>query len=65
MAKKPTTISTSPDSKDQIKSKQKELTNLILEKYAGKLKNMRSIFITRKEIARLKTTQRLKELKNK
>ncbi len=39
-----------------------ELVKLQLEKYTGKLKDLRSIFHKRKEIARLKTIVRAQEL---
>ncbi len=38
-----------------LADKQQQLQTLILEKNAGRLKNLRSIFILRKEIARDKT----------
>lgn len=43
------------DFEKTLAEKQNELAKLYLAKYTGKLKNLRSIFNTRKEIARLKT----------
>lgn len=46
---------TIPELKKELKEKRKELTRLKLEKFTGKLKNFRSIFNLRKDIARIQT----------
>ena len=51
------------DLKKDIEKTRKELFNLRMDKAIGKLKNLRSIFIKRKEIAVLKTIVKEKELK--
>lgn len=48
--------------KDLLKDKRKELFDLNLENKQNKLKNTRSLFNTRKEIARILTLIREKEL---
>ena len=47
---------------DLLKNKKKDLFDLKLENKQNKLKNTRSIFNTRKEIARIMTLIRIKEL---
>ena len=49
--------------KEDIEKTRKELFNLRMDKAIGKLKNLRSIFIKRKEIAVIKTIIKEKELK--
>lgn len=48
--------------KELLKTKKKELIDLKLENKQNKLKNTRSIFNTRKEIARIMTLIREKQL---
>jgi len=48
--------------KDLLKTKRKDLLDLKLENKQNKLKNTRSIFNTRKEIAKIMTLIREKEL---
>jgi ribosomal protein L29 len=62
MAKKTTSTTKPNDQAVDLSSLRKELLKLQLEKYAGKLKNTRSIFHLRKDIAR--TLTKLKEPKN-
>ncbi len=47
-----------------LKTDREELAQLTLDKNTGKLKNLRSIFHKKKEIARILTTIRQKELLN-
>ena len=51
------------DLNEEIEKARKELFNLKMDKAIGKLKNLRSIFIKRKEIAVIKTIIKEKELK--
>lgn len=50
--------------KEILITKKEDLFNLRLEKTQNKLKNTRSIYTTRKEIARILTLIREKELSN-
>ena len=54
---------TTKNLKEDIEKTQKELFSLRMDKSIGKLKNLRSIFIKRKEIAVIKTIIKEKELK--
>lgn len=54
---------TTKELKEDIEKTRKELFNLRMDKAIGKLKNLRSIFIKRKEIAVIKTIIKEKELK--
>jgi ribosomal protein L29 len=47
-----------------LKEAKEALFNLNLEKVQNKLKNKRSIFVKRREIAQIQTAKRLKELEN-
>ena len=48
---------------EEIEKTQKELFGLRMDKEIGKLKNLRSISVKRKEIAVMKTIMKEKELK--
>ena len=50
--------------KTMLKTARGELAQMILDKNTGKLKNLRSIFHKKKEIARILTMARQKELRN-
>lgn len=50
--------------KKDVEEAKKELFNLVLDNQMRKLKNTRSIFLKRKEIARMLTQMRAKEVKN-
>ena len=54
---------TTKELKEDVEKTQKELFSLRMDKSIGKLKNLRSIFIKRKEIAVIKTIIKEKELK--
>ena len=54
---------TTKELKEDVEKTQKELFSLKMDKSIGKLKNLRSIFIKRKEIAVIKTIIKEKELK--
>lgn len=66
MAKTKKTIKNKEDGIDELKKRlsdsKEELFKIILDHSQFKLKNTRSIFNTRKEIARIKTIIREKEL---
>ncbi len=50
--------------KSLLKTDREELAQMTLDKNTGKLKNLRSIFHKKKNIARILTTIRQKELTN-
>jgi ribosomal protein L29 len=64
MSKKQITKVESVDMKGQVTKAREELFQLKLEHSMRKLKNTRSIFLKRKEIANLLTNMHMKEVTN-